>query len=78
MRPAPGRWNQRRHAVVAAGLACLLIVGTLVVWRVYFARPALGGSDVILLASLVNKTGNPIFDDSLDKALQIKLTESPF
>ena len=38
----------------------------------------LTGTDVILLASFVNKTGDPIFDDSLDKALEVKLTESPF
>ncbi len=75
--PAPRRWNKRRVAV-AAGIATLLIVGTLIAWRVYFARPALSGSDVILLASFVNKTGDPIFEDSLDKALQVKLTESPF
>lgn len=77
LQPAPILSN-KRSVTLAVGFGCLFIVGTLVVWRVYFARPALGGSDVILLASLVNKTGNPIFDDSLDKALQVKLTESPF
>ena len=47
-------------------------------WRVFFARPVLTETDVILLASFVNKTGDPIFDNSLDKALEVKLTESPF
>ena len=32
---------------------------------------------MILLASFVNKTGDPVFDN-LDKALEIKLAESPF
>ena len=50
----------------------------LLAWRVFFARPALTGTDVILLASFVNKTGDPIFDNSLDKPLEVKLTESPF
>ncbi len=77
LQPAPKRWNKLRVAV-AAGVATLLIVGILSAWRVYFARPALSGSDVILLASFVNKTGDPVFEDSLDKALQVKLTESPF
>lgn len=77
LQPAPKRWNKRRVAV-AVGVAGLLIVGILGAWRVYFSRPALSGSDVILLASFVNKTGDPIFEDSLDKALQVKLTESPF
>lgn len=76
VRPKPELSNKRRIIVAAA--AALLIVAALITWRVFFARPALTGSDVILLASFVNKTGDPIFDDSLDKALEIKLTESPF
>jgi eukaryotic-like serine/threonine-protein kinase len=74
---APKIWNKRR-ALAAAFVAGLLIIGALVTWRVYSARPALSGTDVILLASFVNKTGDPIFEDSLDKALQVKLAESPF
>jgi eukaryotic-like serine/threonine-protein kinase len=74
--PPPKHWSRGR-AAVATGVVGLLLVGTLVVWRVYFARPKLSGSDVILLASFVNKTGDPIFDN-LDKALQVKLAESPF
>jgi eukaryotic-like serine/threonine-protein kinase len=30
------------------------------------------------LATFVNKTGDPVFDNSLDKALEVKLGESPF
>ncbi len=63
---------------MAAGVAVVLIVAALVTWRVFFAWPALTGSDVILLASFVNKTGDPIFDNSLDKPLEVKLTESPY
>ena len=63
---------------MAAGVAALLIVAALATWRVFFARPVLTETDVILLASFVNKTGDPIFDNSLDKALEVKLTESPF
>src|ERR1700730_16890721 len=74
--PKPKLANNRL-IFTAAGVA-LLILAALVTWRVFFVRPALTGSDVILLASFVNKTNDPIFDDSLDKALQVKLTESPF
>jgi DNA-binding winged helix-turn-helix (wHTH) protein/tetratricopeptide (TPR) repeat protein len=74
--PKPERSNKRRLFV--AGVAVFLIVAALATWRVIFARPALTGTDVILLASFVNKTGDPIFDKSLDKALEVKLTESPF
>jgi eukaryotic-like serine/threonine-protein kinase len=75
--PKPELSNKRR-IFVAAGVSVFLIVAALATWRVIFARPALTGTDVILLASFVNKTGDPIFDKSLDKALEVKLTESPF
>jgi DNA-binding winged helix-turn-helix (wHTH) protein/tetratricopeptide (TPR) repeat protein len=75
--PTPALWKKRR-IVVTAGAAAFLMVAALVAWRVTSSRPALTGTDVILLASFVNKTGDPIFDNSLDKALEVKLTESPF
>jgi eukaryotic-like serine/threonine-protein kinase len=70
--------RNNRRAVVAAAVAALLIVAALTMWRVLLARPLLTQTDVILLASFVNKTDDPIFDNSLDKALEVKLTESPF
>jgi eukaryotic-like serine/threonine-protein kinase len=76
LREPPQPWYQRR-LVVAAGIAALLVVAALVAWRVLIARPALKDTDVILLASFVNKTGDPVFDN-LDKALEFKLAESPF
>jgi eukaryotic-like serine/threonine-protein kinase len=76
LREPPQLWYQRR-VVVAAGIAALLVMAALVTWRVFFARPVLTEADVILVASFVNKTGDPIFDN-LDRALQVKLAESPF
>jgi DNA-binding winged helix-turn-helix (wHTH) protein/tetratricopeptide (TPR) repeat protein len=70
-------WYKRR-IVVAAGIAAFLVVAAFAAWRVFFSRPVLTEADVILLASFVNKTGDPIFDNSLDKALEVKLAESPF
>ena len=74
---APKLWNKRRF-VVTAGVAAFLIVAVIASWRIVFARPMLAETDVILMASFVNKTRDPIFDNSLDKALEVKLTESPF
>ena len=68
--PKPGTFNNRR-IFMAAGVAVFLMIAALVTWRVFIARPALTGSDVILLTSFVNKTGDPIFDNSLNKALQV-------
>jgi eukaryotic-like serine/threonine-protein kinase len=76
LRAERGVWNKRRF-VMAAGVAALVIVAAVAAWRVYFARPVLTETDVIVLASFVNKTGDPIFDN-LDKPLEMKLTESPF
>ena len=79
--PSPELGKKRRLVItpgVAAVLSIIIIVGGVAAWRVFFARPVLTGTDVILLASFVNKTDDPIFENSLDKALEIKLTESPF
>jgi DNA-binding winged helix-turn-helix (wHTH) protein/tetratricopeptide (TPR) repeat protein len=79
LKPAEGRhWKKRRVAVIAAAAFLILIVAALAAWRLASPKPALTGTDVILLASFVNKTGDPVFDNSLDKALEVKLTESPF
>ncbi len=77
MSPLPRRGYHKRFIVVAC-VAAILVVAALAAWRVWFSRPALTESDVILLTSFVNNTGDPIFDNSLDKALEVKLTESPF
>jgi len=70
-------WNRRR-IFIAAVAAIILVVAGAASSRFFFARPVLGETDVILLANFVNKTGDPIFDNSLDKALEVKLAESPF
>jgi len=77
VRPRPRLWN-RRGTFVAAGLAAVVLVAAAASWRIVFARSALTETDVVLLTNFVNKTGDSVFDDSLDKALEVKLTESPF
>src|SRR5262249_43901128 len=78
--PAPStrKLLNRRRVVIAAGVLALLLLSAIAWSRVFFARPVLAETDVILLANFVNKTGDPIFDNSLDKALEVKLTESPY
>jgi len=74
--PTPRSLTKRWRVLGGAALVLFLVVAV-VSWRVFFARRALAGSDVILLASFVNKTGDPVFDN-LDRALEVKLAESPF
>jgi len=68
--------NKRR--IIMAGLAAAVLVVAVASWRIVFSRLSLTETDVILLTNFVNKTGDPIFDNSLDKALEVKLAESPF
>ncbi len=75
--PAP-RTLTKRWRVLGVAAFVLFLVVAVVSWHFFFARPVLTDADVILVASFVNKTGDPIFDNSLDKPLQVKLTESPF
>jgi tetratricopeptide (TPR) repeat protein len=70
-------WNKYR-LVITTFAAVVLAVTALATWRALSSGPTLTGADVILLASFVNRTGDPSFDNSLDKALEVKLTESPF
>src|SRR5260370_10112428 len=41
-------------------------------------RPKLTGKDTIVLADFVNKTGDPVFDDTLRQGLAVELQQSPF
>jgi serine/threonine protein kinase len=75
----------RRHrpAVLgtAPGLAFLLLSGItvwLLVRRDSPPRPQLTEKDTIVLADFDNKTGDPVFDDTLRQGLSVELQQSPF
>jgi eukaryotic-like serine/threonine-protein kinase len=72
-----GVWNKSPVLITTGIVVSFLVVIGLASWPA-FSRPGLAETDVILLATFVNKTGDPVFDNSLDKALEVKLTESPF
>ena len=65
------KWGAAGVLVVAAAIA-----GTLY-WRAHRA-PKLTERDTIVLADFDNKTGDPVFDDTLQQALSIQLEQSPF
>lgn len=73
-RPAPA-W--RRPVFVGAPLATVLLVGAFLVYR-QITTPALTEKDAIVLASVVNRTGDAMFDDTLGEALALQLRQSPF
>ncbi len=75
--PAATPRKHRRLAVLVGVAALVIFLAAIAGWRSLIARPVLNDRDVILLASFVNKTGDPVFDN-LDRALEVKLAESPF
>jgi tetratricopeptide (TPR) repeat protein len=78
----------RRSWAVALVVLLALLAGGLAWWKFRPAgAPAAGGStaattagatkDSIILADFINRTGDPVFDTTLNQALQIQLEQSP-
>jgi tetratricopeptide (TPR) repeat protein len=59
---------------VAAALLVFLVAAYLYVHR----TPKLKEKDTIVLADFDNKTGDPVFDDTLRQGLSVELQQSPF
>ena len=72
--PAPARpWK----LIVPAGVIVAALIGGALYWRAH-RKPALSEKDTIVLADFVNKTGDPVFDETLKQALAVELGQSPF
>ncbi len=73
-----------RFALAWIGLAVLVVVTAVAVggalyWRARTHKaPVLTDKDTIVLADLDNKTGDPVFNDTLKQGLDIQLEQSPF
>lgn len=68
-----------QHKRVAVGALALLLIASAVAAFFYFNRTqALTEKDSILLADIVNTTGDPVFDGTLKQALAVQLGQSPF
>jgi serine/threonine protein kinase len=68
---ARGRW-----AAVAMAAAAIAVAA---VGYVIYPRPALlTDKDSIVLADFTNRTGDPVFDDTLRQGLAVQLEQSPF
>jgi serine/threonine protein kinase/tetratricopeptide (TPR) repeat protein len=75
----------RRHRLAALGTAAgvvFLVLSGVTAWSLSLrdsaARPKLTGKDTIVLADFDNKTGDPVFDDTLRQGLSVELQQSPF
>src|SRR5271166_364165 len=63
-----------------AGVAAVLGIAIVAAGAHYLPRrtAAIGARDSIILSSFVNKTGDPVFDDTLRQGLAVQLEQSPY
>jgi eukaryotic-like serine/threonine-protein kinase len=69
-----------RFRWVAVTGATIVVVGLAVGGWLFFSRKAhaLTDKDTVVLADFTNKTGDPVFDDTLKQGLAVQLEQSPF
>jgi len=72
---APRSW--RKPFLVGAPLVMAVLVGGFWFYR-SVTTPALTDKDTVVLSSVVNRTGDAMFDDTLGDALALQLRQSPF
>jgi hypothetical protein len=89
-RPASALYRLRKYVrrnrvtvATTSGAAALLIAFALIAFTsagsLFHSRATkLTERDTVLLSDFVNKTGDPIFDDTLRQALTVNLGQSPF
>jgi DNA-binding winged helix-turn-helix (wHTH) protein/tetratricopeptide (TPR) repeat protein len=70
---APRRW---RWSYAAAGALALLIVAGIWFFKSHRLAP-LSDSDLVLVSDFVNTTGDPVFEDTLKRAVLVELSQSP-
>ncbi len=77
--PSSGATRLRRRRSLAAGHFAAVVL-ELRLDTSYYLRPAhaLTETDSIVLADFTNSTSDPVFDNTLRQALEVKLIDSPF
>jgi len=69
-----GLWK----AVIPAAAAAVILALVAAAYFYLHRAPKLTDKDTIVLADFDNKTGDPVFDDTLRQGLSIELQQSPF
>ncbi len=73
----PGKFTKLARPILLAALFVLLVVAGAIYYRLHQRKP-LTDKDSIVLADFDNKTGDPVFDDTLKQGLAVQLEQSPF
>ncbi|MBV8904396.1 MAG: protein kinase [Acidobacteriia bacterium] len=68
----------RRRAYIAAGAAAILVLASATGYIFLHGKQKLTAKDTIVLADFENKTGDPVFDQTLRQGLTVQLEQSPF
>ena len=71
------RIRTRWKWLASTALVCVLLVASGLYWGSRRARK-LTEQDTIVIADFENRTGDPVFDDTLNQALSAQLSQSPF
>lgn len=74
--PAPTS-NWRKPVFIGVPLLTAALVGALIFYK-STSTPALTQKDTVILSTVVNRTGDTMFDDTLAEALALQLRQSPF
>jgi hypothetical protein len=72
-----GQGHRRRWWWLSVPGATAAGVAGVMTWQAT-RTPALEARDPVVLADLANRTGDPVFDDTLGEALAVQLRQSPF
>ena len=73
----PPRRSRGKWLAAGAVMVCAVAVAAVFYWRAHRV-PKLTERDTIVVTDFDNKTGDPVFDDTLKQALTIELERSPF
>ncbi len=67
-----------RRAYVGAAAAAILVLAAAIGYFALHRPPKLTAKDTVVLGDFENKTGDPVFDQTLRQGLTVQLEQSPF
>jgi serine/threonine protein kinase/Flp pilus assembly protein TadD len=68
----------RRRSTLRLSAAVIVIASAVAGWLYLRRPPTLTDKDTIVLADFINRTGDPLFDETLRQGLAVQLGQSPF